>query len=130
MSLQEERRRFPRLNDRIIIHYRYTEKKNADMGNAIKGFSKNISAGGLMFESDRSIPAQAIFNLEIYQPLRNSNEQIISIPALAKVKWKVRIDNTNEDKGSNKYRIGAEFLEIDAGERNAIAKYVKGKISA
>lgn len=129
MALLEEKRRFPRLNNRILIHYQLIEKKEADMGDIIKGFTKNISAGGLMFETDKPIPMQSVLNLEVYQPLTQSGEQIISIFTLAKVKHAMRIDDADRYEGSNKYRIGMEFVEIDDIEKKIIANYVKAGLN-
>ncbi|MBI4684546.1 MAG: PilZ domain-containing protein [Nitrospirae bacterium] len=123
----EERRRFSRLNNRIFILCRFRKKKNVDI---IKGFTNDISPGGLMFETDRLIPPQGVLNLEIYQPLSQFSRGIISIPILAKVKWVTEMNIADKYKGSNKYRIGVEFAKIDARERKVIAEYVQDKLSA
>ena len=122
----KERRRFSRLNERIFIFCRFMEEEDVDI---IKGFANNVSAGGLMFEIERSIPPQTIFSLEIYQPLIQSKEEFISISASAKVKWATQIDSADKYGNSNKYRIGVEFVEIDDGERKTIAEYVQSELN-
>lgn len=122
----EERRRFRRLNDRIFILCQLMKKKDMDV---IKGFSNDISASGLCFETDRVISPQAIFSLEIYQPLRRSKEELTAVSALAKVKWVTQMDIVSKYEGSNKYRVGVEFVEIDNRERKAIAEYVQDKLN-
>lgn len=122
----EERRRFERLNDRIFILCQFVKKKDVDI---IKGFSNDVSAGGLCFETDRFISPQAIFSLEIYQPLRRSKEELINVSALAKVKWVRQTDIAGKYEGSNKYKIGVEFVKIDNRERKAIAEYVQDKLN-
>lgn len=122
----EERRRFRRLNDRIFILCQFMKNENVDI---VKGFSNDISAGGLCFETDRVISPRAIFSLEIYQPLRQSKEELVTVFALAKVKWVRQTDIAGKYEGSNKYKIGVEFVEVDNRERKAIAKYVQEKLN-
>lgn len=121
----EDRRRFRRLNDRIFILCQFMKKKDVDV---IKGFSNDISAGGLCFETDRFISPQAVFSLEIYQPLRHSREELTTVFALAKVKWVTQTDIAGKYEGSNKYRVGVEFVEIGERERNVMAGYVQDKL--
>ena len=122
----KEKRKFPRLNTRAFILYRFMEKKRLNM---IKGFTNNISTGGLMFETDRQILTQGIFILEIYQPLGQSGEEIISISTTAKIKWVNQIDIPDKYKGSNKHRIGIEFVEMNNDERKTITEYVQDKLN-
>jgi len=94
-----------------------------------KVFTRNISAGGLMFETERNIFKESDeLELEIYQPLSRDKTMIFSIPALAKVIWTRKIEKKHFEKGENKYRIGIGFLEIEAEHRQKIAKYVKESI--
>ncbi len=127
MSHLKERRRFPRLNEGVFFLYQFMEKKDMDI---MKGFTNNISTGGLMFETDRPISAEDLFILEIYQPLRQFKEEIISISTAVKVRWVTQIDRSDKYEGSNKYRIGVEFVEIDKEERKTIAKYMQNKLNA
>ncbi len=97
--------------------------------NIIKRFTKNISAGGLMFESDGPLPRQDIFILDIYQPSIQSGQEFISITALAKVKWVTPIDFTKEYEGIDKFKVGMEFLKLDDRDRSTIAKYAQTKLN-
>lgn len=126
IPLMKELRTFSRLNDRIFILCRFRKKKDVDI---IKGFTNDISAGGLMFETDRLIPPKDVLNLEIYQPLSQFTREIISIPILAKVKWVTEMNIADKYEGSNKYRMGVEFIKIDDRERKVIAEYVQDKLS-
>lgn len=123
----KERRISPRLNERIFILCQSKEKPGM---NIIKGFTKNISAGGLMFESDGSLSRQDTFILEIYQPSIQSGQEFISMTTLAKVKWVTPIDLTKEYEGIDKFKVGMEFLKLDDRDRNTIAKYVQAKLNA
>lgn len=122
-----ERRRFPRIDKCIFIFCQLTQKENI---NTIKGFTDNISAGGLMFEADRSIPCTKHFILEIYQPQGESQDEIISLAALAKVKWVKPIDTVVRLEGSNKFQIGIEFINVDDKIRQIIANYVQRELNA
>ena len=123
----KERRISPRLNERIFILCQSKEKPGM---NIIKGFTKNISAGGLMFESDGPLPRQDIFILEIYQPSIQSGQEFISITTLAKARWVTPIDLTKEYEGIDKFKVGMEFLKFNGRDRNTIAKYVQAKLNA
>jgi len=120
-----KRRRFCRLNDHIFILCQLMEKENVRI---VKAFTRNISAGGLCFETEQPIPARTVLSLEIYQPLRKSEGRILSIPAQAKVKWVISNDTATRYQGSNKYRLGVEFVKIGGRERKEIAGYVKDKL--
>lgn len=123
----KERRSFPRLNGRIFILRQLMEEKNI---NILKGFTNNISAGGLMFEAERPINCAERFILEIYQPQGESQDKIISVTVLANVKWIKEIHTSNEYEGLNKFKIGMEFINIDDKTRKIIAGYVRTNLSA
>lgn len=122
----KEGRRFPRLNERIFILCQSKEKPGM---NVVKGFTENISSGGLMFESGEPLPRQDTFILEICQPIQTGQE-FISISALAKIKWVTPMDSAQEREGRNKFKVGMEFLKLDDRDRNTIAKYVQAKLNA
>ncbi len=122
----QEQRKFPRIKEHIFVHGQSMKRKDT---NIIKGFTNNISAGGLMFETDKRIFPPDVFNLEIYQPSRQWRRKLISIPILAKVKRVTKISPFNKQQGSNKYRVGVEFIEVDNSQRKAIAEYVKEKLN-
>lgn len=122
----QEQRKFPRIKEHIFAHCQFMKRKDT---NIIKGFTNNISAGGLMFETDKRIFPRDVFNLEIYQPARQWRRKLIAIPILAKVKRVTKISPVNKQKGANKYRVGVEFIEVDNSQRKAIAEYVKEKLN-
>lgn len=122
----EERRRFRRLNGRIFVLCQLMEK---EVGRIIKTFTRDISGGGLCFETEQLILAGTMLGLEIYQPLSESREKYISISALGKVKWVTGINITKRDVGSNKYRVGVEFVKVGGKERKEIIGYVKDELS-
>lgn len=119
--LRVERRKFPRIKDNIFIlgnsSLRPKEK--------FKVFTKNICAGGLNFETDRSISQGEILDIDLYQPVDCLKNVIFSISANVKVIWTAEISESHFDE-ENRYEVGAQFVEIDDEDRRRIAKYVEG----
>lgn len=116
-----ERRRFPRIKDNFFIFGNLRSASIEDF----KAFTKDISAGGLMFETEREIPEASKLELEIYQPLARDKRIIFSIPVMAKIIWTRKIEKDNFEVGENKYRIGIEFSEIREEDRQKITQYVE-----
>lgn len=124
-SLSLERRKIPRLKDKVFIFGNLRQNPAEEF----KAFSEDISAGGLMFETERAFPVQDKLELEMYQPMAHDKGIIFSIPVLAKVAWMRRIEKNNFEPGENKYRVGIEFSEIKEKDRKLIAAYVEKKAS-
>jgi len=120
-TLDLDRRRYSRLGDSVFIlgnlRSNPTEKFRAP--------TQNISAGGLMFETEKDISQDTTLDLEIYQPIDCRKSTIFSIAVLARVAWIREIEKNNFEEGRNKYRIGVEFLEIKEEDRSRIAEYVE-----
>ena len=94
-----------------------------------KAFTKNIGAGGLMFETERNIiEKDNKLEMEIYQPLKSDKTIVYSMSVLANVIWTKKIEKENFENGENKYQVGVEFLEIREQDRQRIIKYVNGCI--
>lgn len=124
-SSSSERRKYPRLKDNVFIFGNLTSNPTGEF----KAFTRDISAGGLMFETEKDIPQDMRLDLEIYQPRDRRKSMIFSIPVLTKIVWKRKIEKDNFEQGENKYRVGIEFSEIKEEDRKIIAKYVERKIS-
>lgn len=120
-----ERRKFSRFRDNIFIFGNLRSSPTEKF----KAFTEDISAGGLMFETERDVPKMSELELEIYQPLDCEKRVIFSISLLAKVKWTRIIEKDNFQQGENKHRVGIEFSELKEEDRKIIAKYVERKIS-
>lgn len=119
-----ERRRSSRLKDNVLIF------GNARMDSAeeFKAFSQNISAGGLMFETERDISKESKLELEIYQPTDRDKRVIFSIPVWAKVIWTEKREKENFEQGENRYRIGIEFSEMKDEDRQIVTKYIERRL--
>ena len=119
-----EKRKFPRLKDNnFILCFLET---NHDVG--FEAITCDVSAGGLMFETERYISKKSGLKLEVYQPTDRHKNTLFCIPALARVSWTRKIAKDNCKEGENKYRMGVEFLEIKEEDRARIAKYVQENI--
>ena len=123
-----ERRTFPRIEDNIFIFANLstpTNKLRRTVTGVFKAFTKNIGAGGLMFETERNIIEKGNkLEMEIYQPLKPDKTLVYSMSALANVMWTKKIEKEHFENGENKYQVGVEFLEIRGQDRQKIVKYI------
>ena len=122
-SDRRERRKFPRVKDKIFIFC----KLKGDY-RVIEGITKDISEMGLGFESDKFVPPSTLMEMEIYQPLDYLQSKIVSIYLLAKVVWVKEIRKRSRCTGSNKYIGGVKFAKISRKDRNIIVNYAKQKL--
>lgn len=120
-ALDIKKRRFPRIKDNIFILYHLSSCPDR----RFKAITGDISAGGLMFETERNIPKGSKVCMEIDQPIDCDKTMIFCIPVLAKVIWVRKIDKDNFETGENRYKAGIEFLEIKEEDRKRIAKYAE-----
>lgn len=125
ISQYAERRKFPRVEDNIFI----LGSLKANHAAEFKAFTRDISGGGLMFETDRDIPAGSELELEIYQPSGREKEVFFSIHAVAKVAWIKGIAKDTFEEGENRYQVGVEFSEIKEEDRQRIVNFVNGSMS-
>lgn len=116
-----EKRRFSRLKDNIFALCHLSSDSGVE---EFKVITEDISAGGLMFETEISIPQESRLNLEIYQPVNRDKTMIFCIPVFTKVAWVREIDKDNFESGENRYRAGIEFLEIKEEDKNRILEYI------
>lgn len=121
-----EKRKYSRLKDAVFISGNLTSSNSTSSNpGEFKAFSRDISAGGLMFETEKDIPQDMRLDLEIYQPVCPRKIIFFSSFANAKVIWSRKIDKDHFEEGENKYRVGVEFLEINGEDRKRIDTYVK-----
>ncbi len=120
-SFGSERRKHPRLKDNVFIFGNLTSSPTEEF----KVFTSDISAGGLMFDTEKDISQDVRLGLEIYQPRDRRKSMIFSILVSAKIAWKKKIEKENFEPGENRHRIGIEFLELKEEDREKIAKYVE-----
>ncbi len=116
-----ERRKLPRIRDNIFI----IGDLRSSPGEKFKALTRDISAGGLMFETERDISKDTKVELEICQPMNRDKTMIFCIPVLGKIRRVREIDKDNFEPGENKYKVGVEFSEIKEEDRQKIIKYVE-----
>ncbi len=125
ISQYAERRKFPRVEDNIFI----LGSLKANHAAGFKAFTRDISGGGLMFETDRNIPAGSELELEIYQPSNSGKRIIFSVHVIAKVAWIKGIAKDAFEEGENRYQVGVEFSEIKEEDRQRIVNFVNGSMT-
>ena len=122
--LHRERRKFPRLKDNVFIFYRLEGSRKI-----IENVTKDLSAGGLMFETDKLVSTSATLELEVYMPLNFDKTIISSIFIGARIVWTDEIKEGSSLKGSNKYKAGVELVQVRKEDKIRIIDYVNRKIS-
>jgi len=126
MPVSPENRKFIRIKTNTLLkHVKFYLGVNAR--EALNSLSKDISAGGVLFESsvfyeigdivrlEIDLPGWEKFKPEFYKPHLSKSEPII---ALVRVKRVVVIK-----KGG--YEIAGIFAGIDDGHHMALVKYIK-----
>lgn len=119
-----ERRKTPRHKDNIFIFAKAISSPIREF----KAITKDISAGGLMFETERNIPKKNVLEVEIYQPTDRYKRGFFSISVLAKLSWIKKIEKNSFEEGENKYRVGIKFSGIKEKDRKVIARYVDDNV--
>ncbi len=128
----DDRRRYVRIDEEDLLICEPFDP--AAFGGATKKrkhvFTKSLSEGGILFESDELLSIGSLLSLQIDLPgwerykaefykatvLPGKNPFVV----LGKV---VRV----EDIGGNRYDIGVAFAAIDSGHKLALKKYMENK---
>ena len=123
-----EKRKFPRIEDAIFFLHNFSTNAINLSFSSIQGFkahARNISAEGLMFETETNIFEKSDeFEIELYQPLYYRKPIVFCMPVLAKVIWMIKIEKDHFEIGENQYRTGIQFLKIKEQDRQRIINYV------
>ena len=115
-----EKRKFPRVKDNVFIRY----LSGSSSYPKARAVASDISAGGLMFETEENIIPGGELKMDLYQPVKRSKNMLFAISVLAKVIWRTTIPKDNFEQGKNSYRLGLKFLEIKEKDREIISSYV------
>ncbi|MFH1791631.1 MAG: PilZ domain-containing protein [Candidatus Omnitrophota bacterium] len=112
MSNYIEKRRYRRIGVRVPIQYKELHgKPNAQKG----ALSKNISEGGVKFNTDKFISLACRMLVEVNLPTEPK-----PIKAISKVAW-IRKLPAGDD-----YEVGNQFLDMTKTDKSTITEYVKG----
>ena len=126
MATTSERRKYLRVKKNSSLKHVKFHLGEAG-SDTFQSLSKDLSAGGILFESnilyaigdvvrlEIAVPGWEKFKPEFYKPHISKSEPVV---VLVKV---MRIERV----GYGKYNIGAMFVGIDDGHQMALASYIK-----
>ena len=126
MTTLPEKRKFTRLKTSSPIMYvTFQLGDNSSLG--LRSMSKDLSAGGILFESAQFYDVGDIVRLEIdlpgwekykpefYKPHLSKSEPVIVLVKVRRIFL----------RGGGAYEIGASFVGIDDGHQMALTRYIK-----
>lgn len=111
MSIYIEKRKFPRANVALPLHYKELQRNIPSDRNVL---TRNLSEGGARFNIDEFIPLQCRLVLEVYLPFTPK-----PIRAISKVVWIKKLPVRDE------YEIGTQFLNMTKEDNEIISNYIK-----
>ncbi len=112
----QERRQYTRLEEKIPLVYQSFEILEGK-----SSFTKNISGGGLCFETEVAVYDGDVLWIQIHKAIDAGLTRRAPIYAIANVCWVKQID-------TGKYESGLEFIDIKDRDRNEIIRHVEEKI--
>ena len=126
--MEGERRKYYRMPVDHLLEfreYRLSEgKDNPKMSNL-----KNVSGGGVLFESDSVLPVGTLLKMKLKIPgwQKHKTEFLkhdwgSSIEPLVALGYVVRIEEMEDGKN---YEVGVVFECVDDDHRNALIKYIE-----
>lgn len=104
-----EKRRFPRLDLSLPLHY-----KLRGCSEAGSSLTKDISIGGIRFITDRYIKPSTDIMLEI-----NILSRVIN--PIGRIRWAQSLPH------SNRYNVGLEFIQLAPEDKNYLSGYISLK---
>jgi len=126
MASASDRRKFIRVkNINTLKHVKF--HLGGSVNDALQSLSKDLSAGGILFETsvlyaigdilrlEINVPGWEKFKPEFYKPGLTKSEPLIVLVKVMRV----------ERVGIGQYDIGCMFVGIDDGHQMALAKYIK-----
>ncbi len=108
-----DRRRHYRGEEEISLMYQSPEGKKVEIST-----TKNISGGGVCFETEIYIPPAATVEVQVNKPINGGLKAILPVRAKARVVW-IRQAETG------KYKLGLEFVNIEERHREEIIRNVE-----
>ena len=109
-KFKKEQRKFVRIQAHHLLKYKVVDSEEAARE---LSFARNVSAGGVLFYADKKIPPGKLVELEINLP------EHPTIKVVAKV---VRVVSLKKIGG---FEMGAEFVNIDDGDRKFMDEKIK-----
>ena len=111
-----EKRRHPRIQDRLTLRSRSPEGESSEMS------TTNLSLGGASVVSTRFFPLMTRVEVILHLPPDNDEEaRPRPVKAEAVV---VRVDPPEPAEPASAYRLALFFSRLDPPDRNALARYL------
>ncbi|MBI3292309.1 MAG: PilZ domain-containing protein [Elusimicrobia bacterium] len=120
LTLATERRRWLRVAEELLIACR----GKGHSSDAIY-FTRNLSGGGLMFESPGELSPGTPLEIEFYAPRDCEKQTRLFMLIGAQVR---EIPNAPVEEGSNQYRVGVAFSQIDPQDQACLDEYVNKRL--
>ncbi|MBF0385270.1 MAG: PilZ domain-containing protein [Candidatus Omnitrophica bacterium] len=133
-SQNSERRAYARLEAKDIVNcskFSAKELFSAGISLDLRAVTKNISGGGVLFESDEKMEVGDLLKIEISlngwdkfkQEFYRPDNMTVS-PPLVVLGTVVRVESIPDE---NKFDIGVCFAAIDSGHKFSLIKYIGQK---
>ena len=116
MSHFIEKRRYPRVQTTLPLRYNELHGKSYSAKDTV---TKNISEGGVRFQTDRFFSLACHLVVEISVP-----ELFKPIRTISKVAWIKKLPSGTE------YEIGGQFLAMTNEDEEQLAQYTKRALSS
>ncbi|MFA6216382.1 MAG: PilZ domain-containing protein [Candidatus Omnitrophota bacterium] len=114
----KDRRCYARVKDYIFIFCYPADRRSI----LIEATTRNLSAEGLCFDTDVFVHKDRELFLEMYVPVDYYKRVLESMSIKARVVWQELLVFP---QGSNKWRVGLDFIAINKEDQEKIAKYVE-----
>ena len=118
-----EQRRWPRLGEELLGACR-AESRRGEM----IYFTRNLSARGLMFDFPEPISSGTRLEMELYAPVDCEKRTMRYMLIGAQVRWTREISEAFSYEGSNRYKVGVIFEQVDPADQRCLDEYVKKRL--
>jgi len=105
-NVSVEKRLFPRIDIHAPIRYQMRGRQHYS-----SSISKNLSAQGISFLSDRFIAPETTVMLDL-------NVLSTTLEPIGRVRWSTQLPH------SDRYQVGVQFVEMNARQKNFLGDYI------
>lgn len=118
----DERRQYPRYLIKLPIRFQILDSQGADGKNFGKYWTKDVSLGGMRFESLKALNYDTNLAIEIHLPKNTFSEFVTQSPmqVQGRVVW------AGENRGqAQAFEIGVEFVALMENEQKRIEECIQ-----
>lgn len=112
-----ERRHWPRFGEELLIACRTRSQRSGTTF-----FTRNLSAKGLMFEAPEPVTLGTCLEMELYAPADCEKRTLRFMYIVARARWTSEIPEAFGYEGSNRYKVGVAFDQIDPQDQTCLDK--------